>query len=232
MRLKILVLLCVGAVFGCEQYLLRCVFCSSSVGAAVRTSPLQKPPTSNQTPADGTGFKPTRAFREYAARKLNVTPADIEGGAINAETAKTMPNSVGNAWAFIVWVKADRAREVRGWATPGGDVITPEQNLGLLLAEAGVWGRKRRQEQTRELAARLAGLIVWAYGMNHMVVNDPDIKIPVLELSDGDGALTFVSSYRAPGPGGAGGGPNTYTLNTVALTRDRKATLTKAPYNR
>ncbi|MCA1592515.1 MAG: hypothetical protein LC754_07675 [Acidobacteria bacterium] len=178
-------------------------------------------------------FRPNTAFREYAAKTLKVTPAEIEGGSIDAAGARTMPNSIGNAWAFTMWLKSDRHREVRGWATPDGTVITPDQNLDILFVEAGVWGKKRNQHQNYKLANKLATLVVWSYGMNHMVAREGDIKLPSLELdAKGDGKLRFISSYRAPGGDSAGGGPKTYTDNLIALTHDHQATLTKAPYHR
>ena len=228
---RIVVLLCVAVVIGGGRDQAQSVL-SGSHGAAGILAPAIPEPPSNAIPtaAGQTDFKPNTAFREYAAKTLKVTPAEIEGGSVDAAGAKTMPNSVGNAWAFTMWLKSNRAREVRGWATPDGTVITPEQNLGLLFVEAGVWGKKRNRD--RELADKLAELVVWGYGMNHMVARETDI-LPSLEFdAKGDGKLRFISSYRAPGPGGAFGGPRTYTDNVIALTRDHKATLSKAPHQR
>ena len=229
---RIVVLLCIVVVIGCTRYQAQSVL-RGFPGAARILAPAIPEPPSNAIPtaAGQTDFKPNTAFREYVAKTLKVTPAEIEGGSVDAAGAKTMPNSIGNAWAFTMWLKSNRAHEVRGWVIPDGTVITPEQNLGLLFVEAGVWGKKRNRNH--ELADKLAALIVWSYGMNHMVAREGDILQPSLKVdAKGNGKLRFISSYRAPGPGGAGGGPKTYTDNVIVLTRDHKATLTKVPYHR
>jgi hypothetical protein len=228
-------LLCIVVLIGGARYQAQSIS-RRFHGAARILAPAIPEPPSNATPTavGQTDFKPNTAFREYAAQALKVTPAEIEGGAIDAKTAKTMPNSIGNAWAFTMWLKANRKREVRGWAVPDGTVITPEQNLGLLFVEAGVWRKTRNRNHEYEFVNKLAELIVWAYGMNHRVAKEVDI-LPLLELdAKGDGKLRFISGYMAPKPPGYREvyGFWTYTDNVIALTRDHKATLTKAPYQK
>jgi hypothetical protein len=224
-------LLCIVVVIGCARF----GSPRASQGSYGAAGNVTREPPSNPAPAAAvqTDFKPNAAFREYAAAKLGVTPAEVEGGSINAAGAKAMPNSVGNAWAFTMWLKSDRAREVRGWATPDGTVITPDQNLGLLFAEAGVWGKGRGRGRASVLAEKLAALLVWSYGMNNAVAKEGDIEPPSLEFkAGGGGRLRFVSSYRAPGGDSFAGGPKTYTKNLVTLTRGGNATLMRAPYRR
>jgi hypothetical protein len=179
-------------------------------------------------------FKPRTAFVTHAAQVLKVSPDDIEGGAIDAASASASPDNVGNAWAYVVWAQGDRDREVRGWVTADGTVITPEQNLGRLLAEAGLW-TKPMPRSVDDMADLIAERLIWAYGphkghalvtarMNRMA--PPELKV----APDGSGTLRFFSSQRPSGPGGAGGGPLTYTQNDLAFKADHKATLTKTPF--
>jgi hypothetical protein len=181
-----------------------------------------------------TDFKPRTAFHAYAAQVLKVKPDEIEGGAPSEAAAKASRDNVGNAWAYIVWLRSDRDREVRGWVTADGTAISPEQNLGVLLAEAGVWA-KPMPRTVNQTADRIAEALIWAYGPHkgHALVNElPDgMPPPELKLApDGSGTLRFFSSWRREGPGGAGGGPLTYTQNVIAFGADHKATLTKTPF--
>lgn len=181
-----------------------------------------------------TDFKPRTAFVAHAAQLLKVKPDDIEGGAIDAASAAASADNVGNAWAYVVWSKGDRDREVRGWVTADGTVITPEQNLGRLLTEAGLWA-KPMPRSVDDMADLLAERLIWAYGPHkgHALVNELNRNMPPPELklaADGSGTLRFFSSWRASGPGGAGGGPLTYSQNDLAFKADHKATLAKTPF--
>ena len=169
-------------------------------------------------------LKPTAAFRAHAAKALGAQVTEVNGGATDEATAKSGANSVGNAWAYEMWFKDDHTRAVRGWATPDGKVISPDDNLGLLFAEAGAFG-KLSDDQLSELSGKLANLIVWSFGMGHRVVKDPMTKGPVLTAKQ----LTFVDGYKQAGPGGAGGGPETKSKITVELGANHTAKLTKTP---
>lgn len=181
-----------------------------------------------------TDFKPRTAFHAYAAQVLKVKPDEIDGGAIDEAGAKASRDNVGNAWAYVVWLKSDHDREVRGWVTADGTVISPEQNLGVLLAEAGLWA-KPMPRSVDAMGDFIAEKLIWAYGpaKGHALVNELPRKMPPPELKlapAGSGTLVFFSSWRAAGPGGAHGGPLTYTKNAIAFGADHKATLTKTPF--
>lgn len=195
--------------------------------------PTTTPPPSPTTPAKAapmTTFMPTIKFREYAAKVLGVPAADIEGGANDAaDAASARPYTVGGAWGYIVHPKGNHQREVRGWVTADGTVITAEQNLGLLLAEVGVWTKDRKQKD-HEIARKAAELIMWSYGYGYSLnlYRDFGMTPPTLTLKpDGSGELVFYTDYKSPGPGGAGGGPSDFTEHRVAFKADRSTTLTK-----
>jgi hypothetical protein len=79
-------------------------------------------------------------FRAYAAAKLGIAESEVDGGPTNEEEAALFTQRVGTLWAMTMFPRGDTQNEVRGWATPGGVVVAIDQNLGLLLEEAGVWG--------------------------------------------------------------------------------------------
>ena len=174
-------------------------------------------------------FKPTLKFREYAATILAVPAADIQGGAEDAADAASKPQSVGGVWAYAVAGKDNPQREIRGWATADGTIVTGEQHLGLLLAEVGVWTNGRK-ETDAELARRLAELLTWSYGYGFTFIKNRDLGMapPMMTLKpDGSGELVFFTDYKAAGPGGAGGGPANWVEHHVAFKADKSATLTK-----
>ena len=174
-----------------------------------------------------TDFVPHKAFLAHAAQRLRVRPDELVGGAIDEATARSLPHSIGGAWAYTMHVRADPQRDARGWVTADGTVITPDQNLGRLFVEAGAWTRKPAQTP-RQLADHIA----WSYGMNHAVVIEPENGAPAPRLDvapDGSGTFRFFVSYRQPGPGGAGGGPRSLEEVRVTLTPDHQATLTRTP---
>jgi hypothetical protein len=174
-----------------------------------------------------TDFKPTLAFRAHAASLLKVTPDEIEGGANDAATASSMPHSIAGAWAYTVWLKGNPTKDVRGWATADGTVITRDKNLGLLFAEAGVWTKSPAVTPTQ-----LAEHLVWSYGMNNKLVIEPDDGQPAPRLqltSDGSGTFEFFLGSRQVGPGGAGGGPLEISKIEITLLADRTAVLSAKP---
>jgi hypothetical protein len=204
---------------------------SSTVAALVETTPTPKPPQRVPNGNGGsmtTDFKPSAAFRAHAAKVLKVPIGEVEGSVVES-TAARMPHSIAGAWACDM---SHGEREVRGWVTADATVITPDQNLGILFVEAGVWDKPPKGTPD-ELADRLAGEIVWSYGMNNAVVQALDYGMapPKLNLAvNSSGTLRLFSYYRRPGPGGAGGGPTSYFEFNVVLTGDHKATLTKKPF--
>jgi hypothetical protein len=175
------------------------------------------------------GFdKAYAAFREHVATILKVKPDQVQVGPSYEEAANDFKETVGRAWGLRGFRKDDPPQAVQGWATAEGIVITPQQNLGLLFEEAGVWTESPGLD-----AGELASRLIWAMGMNHRVFIEPSLSVPepALNIDDGGtGALVFFVAYRQPGPGGAGGGPEDIFKVTVALTPDHKATFEKAPF--
>lgn len=163
------------------------------------------------------GFDKAHAsFRDYAARALKLSPDRILVSPIEEDASVQLDQRVGAAWAFYGSSKDHPDRQVRGWAIADGTVITPEQNLGLLLAEAGVWSDKPKLD-----ADALAERLAWAMGTNHRVVGPRSLHVE----PSGTGTLSFQVAYRPPGPGGAGGGRDRISQCTVTLTADHHARL-------
>ena len=128
-----------------------------------------------------------------------------------------------------------RRIEVRGWATADGAVITPKRNLGLLFAEAGVWSQPPNTKLD-DLAITLAEALVWSYGEG-AALESSGVPYPALSLApDGSGQLVFFSTTERSDPEagatmGSGGGAGQLTFqDTVALTHDHQATLTRTPF--
>jgi hypothetical protein len=163
------------------------------------------------------GFDKAHAsFRDHAARALKLSPDRILVSPIEDDASVQLDQRVGAAWAFYGSSKDHPDRQVRGWAIADGTVISPEQNLGLLLAEAGVWSGKPRLD-----ADALAERLAWAMGANHRVVGPRSLHVE----PSGTGTLSFQVAYRPPGPGGAGGGRDRLSQCTVTLTADHHARL-------
>ncbi|HSK03530.1 MAG TPA: hypothetical protein VK932_19900 [Kofleriaceae bacterium] len=163
------------------------------------------------------------AFRAHAAQRLGVPADQIEGGPRTEADVGLVPQRVGSVWAFIMRKSGVYDHEVRGWATGDGTVVTLEQNLGVLLDEAGVWGRGVTPPLT---AVQIAERLTWSLGMSYAVFMLPHLGVPAPELvmKDGAGKLTFVVDYQQPGPRG----PRQLTRFEIALTADRRATATQA----
>jgi hypothetical protein len=187
-------------------------------------------------------FTPRAAFRAYAARVLQVPPGEIRGGDNDAKSAAAGEHSRGGAWQYVMFHGGNLANAVRGWATADGTVITRDQNLGVLFAEAGVWARPPIHSAT-ELANLLAEDLVWSYGItNELAMTIGDMEAPRLTLAaDGSGTLRFFSNDHGggsrpvpaaqAGPLGSGGAPaDVYWENVVVLTADHKATLTQTAF--
>ena len=168
------------------------------------------------------------AFRKYAAKKLGLPVDQVVGGPRNEREAGLFKERVGSIWAMTMFPRDKPQDAVEGWATQDGTVVTIDQNLGLLLAEAGVWGGG----VTPALPpVEIANRIVWSLGMGHTLFMNPAVGVPApeLKLTDGAGTMTFVVDYRTPGPGGAGGGPRQLTRFDITLTKDHRATATRTP---
>jgi hypothetical protein len=178
------------------------------------------PATPSKVAAMKPGFaKAYASFAELAAAELGLPVDEIQAGP-GREDIK-MEHTLGKAWAFTAVQKnVQGPRQIRGWATADGTAISPKQNLGALLKEAGVWGKKAPK------ADAIAKAIAWGLGANYTINLDP---WPALTVDKkGEGTLVFAVDGREAGPGGAGGGPVTKQLATVALTADHAATLTLA----
>ena len=172
------------------------------------------------------GFsKAHTSFGEHTATALKIAADDVQVSPIDEAGAKQVKQRVGGIHAMFGSSMSQPDKQVRGWATDNGVVITPSQNLGPLFKEAGLWTKSPALTATEA-----AELLVWAMGMNHRVFVKPrwQMAAPTLELGpDGNGKLTFFSAYREPGPGGAGGGPEQHFECAVTMRADNTATLTK-----
>ncbi len=163
------------------------------------------------------GFdKAQEGFRAHAARVLKLSPAAVLVSPIEEDASVQLEQRIGAAWAFYGSSKEHPNQQVRGWAVADGTVITHEQNLGRLLAEAGVWSGKPALD-ANALAERLA----WAMGMNHRVVGPRSLNVD----PKGTGTLSFQVAYRPPGPGSSGGGRERISQYTITLTADHHAKL-------
>ncbi|MBC7977186.1 MAG: hypothetical protein H7138_19600 [Myxococcales bacterium] len=174
------------------------------------------------------------AFRAHVAQRLHVPAAELDD-----DTAYIRgKHDRGAALAVMMRTKDARRVEVRGWATAAGVVITPSRNLGVLFAEAGVWTQPPGAK-LGDLAITLAEDLVWSYGEGATVESSGSFAYPALTLAaDGSGSLVFFSSTESSdadpeastaGGGGGGGGQSTFQ-DTVSLTADHKATLTRTPF--
>jgi hypothetical protein len=175
----------------------------------------------------GEEFPAVVAFRAYTANKLGIAVDQVLGGPVSEAHANLFKaQRVGKIWAFVMWGPGTPKVEVRGWATPDGKVITLEQNLGPLLAEAGAWGGGVTPALGgKDLADRLA----WSLSDATVEINNAiGVPYPELAMKDGAGTLRFVLGRRQPGPGG--GGPVTRTLVEIALSKDQQATAISKPF--
>lgn len=186
-----------------------------------------KPSASNgsvMTAAKGTYQAAFEAYRAHAVNKLGLPAEQLGGFGPNESIAKLQRGRVGQVWAFEGRPKDAPTPELRGWATSDGVVVTLEQNLGLLFAEAGAWGGGVTPALT---AQQLADSLTWAMGSGHTVFTlHPKVPAPELTLKDGAGTLSFHVDFQKPGQGRA---PRNISRIEVALTKDQRATLTRTP---
>ncbi len=200
----------------------------SAVSAVAVTSALAGC-SDEQGPLPGDEFPAVVAFRAYTASRFDISIDEVEGGPIGEAQAALFEQRVGSIWAFAMWgAQLVDAAALRGWATRDGVVITLEQNLGLLLAEAGVWGGGAPALTARQLASHLT----WSMGTSYQLGSaaTPGVPEPSLTLSGGAGSLRFAVGQRQPGPGGSGGGPVEWSMVDIALTADHRATATRTPF--
>jgi hypothetical protein len=173
-------------------------------------------PTSKSAPMHSGFDRAQASFRNHAARALKLAPDRVLVSPIEEDPSVQLDQRVGGAWAFYGSAKEHPDAQVRGWATADGTVITPDDNLGVLLTEAGVWTAKPALD-----ASAIAERLAWAMGMNHRVVGARTLHID----ANGNGTLSFQVAYRPPGPGGAGGGRDRTSQCTVTLTAQHRAQL-------
>ena len=197
-------------------------------GSPSANEPAATAPTT--TAAGDSAARATTAFGAYVAKLLQVPASEIRGGPAD--------NSLGNhtrgaARHHVMWPREDATSAIRGWATPDGTVVTPDQNLGVLLAEAGVWANPPRQP-LNELASLLSEDIIWAYGSQSKFVEAAmlveGVSPPEIVLRpDGSGTFRFFSNDHGGASimGGGGAPPDVLWENVVVLTADHKATLSK-----
>src|SRR5215468_1023086 len=113
------------------------------VTVAALTRPSAACPGCSKRSGPVPGFDKAHAsFRDHAARALKLSPDRILVSPIEEDASVQLDQRVGAAWAFYGSSKDHPDRQVRGWAIADGTVITPDQNLGLLMVEAGVWTAK------------------------------------------------------------------------------------------
>ncbi|HEU4726546.1 MAG TPA: hypothetical protein VFT22_01600 [Kofleriaceae bacterium] len=157
-----------------------------------------------------TGFTAaSAAFREYALRALATTDIVLAPGG-----EARMPHTYGGAWAFNAAPSNHPERVVRGWATARGTVITPQQNFGSLLAEAGLWAKPRGD------LSGLAAAIAWSLGNAYTAPGGIDVKIG----ADGAGTLTCYLLYQEGGGGGYVS-PQVPVEVVITAARDHTATV-------
>ncbi len=174
------------------------------------------------------------AFRAHVAQRLRVPAAELDDDTAYIRGKRDH----GAALAVMMRTRDARRLEVRGWATATGAVITPNRNLGLLFGEAGVWTQPPGTK-LGDLAITLAEDLVWAYGEGAVVESSGGFAYPALTLAaDGSGTLVFFSSTEssdadpeASAAGGGGGAGQSTFQDTVTLTADHKATLTRKPFD-
>jgi hypothetical protein len=147
----------------------------------------------------GEEFPAVVAFRAYTASQLGISIDQVKGGPLSEVHANLFKNQrVGKVWAFAMWGPDTPKVEVRGWATPDGKVLTLEQNLGPLLAEAGAWGGGVTPPLN---AMELAERFTWSLADHTVQINNAiGIPYPELAMKDGAGTLRFVAGRREPAP--------------------------------
>ena len=183
------------------------------------------------TGAGDAASKATEAFRAYTARVLKVPASEVHGGPADHSLGD---HTRGRARHYEMWPGHNTTSSIRGWATPDGTVITPEQNLGVLFAEAGVWA-KPSKKRLDELAYLLSEDIIWAYGSQGKDVTTAmlvdGVEPAEFKLApDGSGTFRFFHNNHGGAlvvGGGGGAPPDVYWENIAVLTADHKATLTR-----
>jgi hypothetical protein len=194
----------------------------------VSTKPAPPPATPSRAASMKPGFdKAFTSFSEYAAAELGLTVEALQAGP-DGDDIK-MEQTLGKAWAYSAFQKnTPDPKQIRGWATGDGTVITTKQNLGALLKEAGLWSKKplKFDKIAKAIAWGLGPNFTWGTGLDY----PPDLNPwPVLSLDKkGAGTFTFAVDSREPGPGGAGGGPGSILKVTITLAADHTATLALA----
>lgn len=194
------------------------------LGAAPDAAKKPAPPIAPKQPSRAASMKPGfpkafTSFQELAAAELGVPVEQLQAGPDSQDVK--MPQTLGKAWAFTAIQKDIQApRQIRGWATADGVVITPKQNLGALLKEAGIGTKKAKKPD------EIAKAITWALGNDYSVDLDPWPTATVDK--QGAGTFVFAVNGREPGPGGAGGGPVKKLLVTITIAADHSATMAMA----
>lgn len=193
------------------------------LGAAPTAQGAKKPapPIAPTQPSRAASMKPGfqkafTSFQELAAAELGVPVEQVQAGPDSQDVK--MPQTLGKAWAYTAIPKDVQApRQIRGWATADGVVITPKQNLGALLKEAGVGTKKAKKPD------EIAKAITWALGNDYSIDLDPWPTATVDK--QGAGTFVFAVNGREPGPGGAGGGPVKKLLVTITIAADHSASM-------
>jgi hypothetical protein len=197
--------------------------------APTGVAPTEAAPTSAAAPGDPSE-KAKAAFRAYVAKLLKVPASEVHGGPADNGLGD---HTRGAARHYVMWPGQDTMNSIRGWVTPDGTVITPEQNLGVLFVEAGVWARPSKQ-RLEELAYLLSEDIIWAYGSQGKDVMFAGLggRVTPAEFKlapDGSGTFRFFHNNHGGAliTGGGGAPPDVYWENVAVLTADHKATLTR-----
>lgn len=206
--------------------LLMVAACAGASSAGDRAAPANAAPSA----AAGDDAKAKTAFRAYVAKRLKVAAKDVHGGPADNGLGD---HTRGAARHYVMWPGHDTSSSIRGWVTPDGTVITPEQNLGVLFAQAGVWARPSKQ-RLEDLAYLLSEDIIWAYGSQSADVTAAPLGGGVTPAefklaADGSGTFRFCHNDHggALTTGGGGAPADVYWQNVVVLTADHRATLSK-----
>ncbi len=163
-----------------------------------------------------------QAFTQWAqgalgTKELKILPDRVEG-------ISNRP-SIGQAIAFEAFPTQGDTR--RGWATPVGDIALSPNTLLALTQASGLWTEDPKVKRTD-----LAKALIWPMGQGYRIWKDPTRKAHpprMIKTPAGDSELVFFIAHRRPGPGGAGGGPET-TSRCVLSVNPQQATLAVTSY--
>ena len=182
------------------------------------------PPEPSANESMSTDFSNALArFQKYASERLKKKPSELD--LLPSDESGVMPSNQGHIGSLVRFQAREKGTDgswLSAWAGPTA-VVTPEQNLGILFKEAGVWSSAPKLS-----AQELAEQIVWGLEPTMRVITGGVYQSPAPSLvldEKGNGQLTFAVGMRELGPGGAGGGPEKIGNSVVTLSGDQSAML-------